>query len=178
MLPQLLHLADDGRDAPGQALPLLVSRFPKPRRAIASSPLGGGIGVRNWVINATVPMTYARTDPGTHLQSLADGIGLPGPGVGMLTGVDVAERVVATDGGVLVVATVGLGSPGWAAAPDGDHHHLPRVGTVNIVAGIPVAMTDAALVNAVATVAEAKAQALWSLGIAATGTATDAVCVT
>ena len=38
-------------------------------------------------------------------------------------------------------------------------------------------MSEAALVNAVATVAEAKAQAFWELGLAATGTATDATCV-
>ncbi len=38
-------------------------------------------------------------------------------------------------------------------------------------------LSDAALVNAVATITEAKAQALWELGLAATGTATDAVTV-
>jgi len=33
------------------------------------------------------------------------------------------------------------------------------------------------MINAVATVTEAKAQALWDCGIAATGTASDAVCI-
>jgi adenosylcobinamide amidohydrolase len=51
------------------------------------------------------------------------------------------------------------------------------VGTVNIVAWVPVGLSDAALVNAVGTVTEAKAQALWELGLPATGTATDAVVV-
>ena len=41
-------------------------------------------------------------------------------------------------------------------------------------AGAPL---DAALVNAIATATEAKAQALFELGIAGTGTATDAVCI-
>ena len=41
-----------------------------------------------------------------------------------------------------------------------------------------VKMTDAALVNAVATATEAKSQALAELGFLATGTATDACCTT
>ncbi|MBB4697789.1 adenosylcobinamide amidohydrolase [Actinoplanes abujensis] len=51
------------------------------------------------------------------------------------------------------------------------------MGTVNIVAWVPVRLSDGALVNAVATVTEAKTQAIRALGLEATGTATDAVCV-
>jgi adenosylcobinamide hydrolase len=53
----------------------------------------------------------------------------------------------------------------------------PAVGTINVVAFIPEPLSDAALVNAVATVTEAKAQALLEQGIDGTGTPTDAVCV-
>jgi adenosylcobinamide amidohydrolase len=42
---------------------------------------------------------------------------------------------------------------------------------------VPQRLSDAALVNAVATITEAKTQAIRDLGLAATGTATDAVCV-
>jgi adenosylcobinamide amidohydrolase len=42
---------------------------------------------------------------------------------------------------------------------------------------VPEPLTDAALVNLVATVAEAKAQALGEAGVPATGTPTDAVVV-
>ncbi|GAA3144328.1 adenosylcobinamide amidohydrolase [Nonomuraea salmonea] len=42
---------------------------------------------------------------------------------------------------------------------------------------LPVAMTDAALVNTVMTVTEAKTQAMLEAGFAGTGTASDAVCV-
>jgi adenosylcobinamide amidohydrolase len=45
------------------------------------------------------------------------------------------------------------------------------------VAYVPARLSDAAMVNAVATVAEAKAQALRELGFEATGTSTDAVCL-
>ncbi|WP_067128846.1 adenosylcobinamide amidohydrolase [Microtetraspora malaysiensis] len=59
------------------------------------------------------------------------------------------------------------------SAPSG----LPTPGTINIVVAVPVAFTDAALVNAVMTVTEAKTQALVEAGFPGTGTASDAVCV-
>jgi adenosylcobinamide amidohydrolase len=145
-------------------------------RAIASSPHGGGLGVRRWVVNAQVPASYARRDPERHLTHLAVSLGLPGRGVGMLTAADVRAYQAGFDHGVDVVATVGLGQPILAAAPD-DGRPMPLVGTVNVVAVVPERLTDAALVNAVGTATEAKAQALADLGLRATGTATDAVCI-
>jgi adenosylcobinamide hydrolase len=164
---------------------MLVWRFDHPLLAISTTVLGGGIGVRHWALSATVLMSYSRDDPDAHLAELARGLDLAGAGVGFLTGVDVREWVKSEDGGVTVVATVGLGGPGWAAAPAEPHVDRPQVdrpqvdrpGTVNVMAWLPVRLAEAALVNAVATVTEAKAQALWDLGLPATGTPTDAVCV-
>lgn len=170
MAPARTSRIEDGGD-----LPLLFWRFAAPARVISSGPLGGGIGDRWWIINATVSRAYARMDPDRHLAELADGVGLRGPGAGLLTAVDVDAATSATDGGGDVVATVGLGHPTWAAAPDGDLRH--GVGTINIVAWVPVALTDAALVNAAITITEAKVQALWEYGVQATGTASDAVVV-
>jgi len=93
----------------------------------------------------------------------------------MLTAADVRSFVTAHDGGVEVQATLGLGHPILAAAPDGPR--VSMVGTINVMAVLPERLSDAALVNAVATVTEAKAQAFWEAGIAGTGTATDAVCI-
>ncbi|MDZ5441198.1 adenosylcobinamide amidohydrolase [Micromonospora sp. 4G57] len=169
--PFLTTRPEDGWD-----IPLLVWRAAEPVLAVGTTPLGGGIGVRRWVVNATVPMSYHRDDPAAHLAELADGLGLPGPGVGLLTGVDVAEVVARTDSGVRVWATVGLGTPVWAAAP-APAAPGQRVGTVNIIVSVPARLGEAALVNAVATATEAKAQAIWELGLPATGTPTDAVTV-
>jgi len=144
---------------------------------LASGPLGGGLGLRTWVINATVDSAYARTDPDIHLLHIAHDLDLSPPGIGMLTAVDVRETVTAEDGGVHVVATVGLGHPTWAAAPDGDLRGGGRAGTINISAWLPVPLSPAALVNSVSTITEAKVQALWAYGREATGTATDALCV-
>ncbi len=46
-----------------------------------------------------------------------------------------------------------------------------------MVAQLPVRLTDAALLNALCTVAEAKAQALVEQGVPGTGTPSDAVSV-
>jgi adenosylcobinamide hydrolase len=164
------------RQEAGRALPVLVWRTPAPMRMVASSPHGGGIGVRRWVVNAQVPESYGRRDPDHHLSKLGVSLGLPGRGVGMLTAADVRAVSSWTDAGVEVSATVGLGHPTWAAAPD-VAAPVSLVGTINLVVVLPEALSDAALVNAVATATEAKSQALWEAGVDGTGTATDAVCV-
>ncbi|MFC4064535.1 adenosylcobinamide amidohydrolase [Actinoplanes subglobosus] len=180
--PSLTHRREDGLD-----VPLLLWRFPEPLLAVSSAVLGGGAGPREWLINASVAMSYARPDPDAHLASLAAGLGLTGPGIGLLTGVDVADAVHVRDDDVQVHATVGLGAPIQAASAESGFDHRPaadsgsgvdhRPGTVNIVVWVPQRLADGALINAVATATEAKAQALTDLGLAATGTATDAVCV-
>ncbi|MFJ5677463.1 adenosylcobinamide amidohydrolase [Streptomyces sp. NPDC093097] len=146
-------------------------------RMISSAVLGGGIGARAWVLNAQVAHGYRRTDPDRHLAELARDAGVRGSGVGLMTAADVTRRGQAHDDGAEAVATAGISVRGWAAAP-GAGTGLPTApGTINIVAALPVALTDAALVNAVATATEAKVQALLDVGYDCSGTPTDAVCV-
>ncbi|GAA4044147.1 adenosylcobinamide amidohydrolase [Nonomuraea soli] len=164
------------RDEDGAELGALLWELEPGWRAISSAMVGGGIGPVSWVLNAQVVAGYSRMDPVDHLLSLAPG----GPGVGMMTAAYVSRYVAVDDEDVSVVATVGLRVPTWAAAPAGtaDPELRPtRVGTINIVAFLPVAMSDAALVNTVMTVTEAKCQALAEVGYPGTGTASDAVCV-
>jgi adenosylcobinamide hydrolase len=164
------------RQEEGRSWPVLVWRSPVPLRMVASAPHGGGLGLRRWIVNAQVPAAYGRRDPDHHLSKLGISLGLPGRGVGMLTAADVRARSVAGDAGVEATATIGLGHPTWAAAPP-ESRPFSLVGTINVVVLVPERLSDAALVNAVATVTEAKAQALWDRGVAATGTATDAVVI-
>jgi adenosylcobinamide amidohydrolase len=148
--------------------------------AISSAPLGGGLGLRHWVLNAQVPHDYDRDDPQGHLDMLAAEAELAAAGVGMLTAVDVRSASTVCQEGVYVDATVGVRAPQWAAAPDDastDRPAAPSAGTVNIVVALPERLCDAALVNAVSTATEAKSQALWDAGLPGTGTATDAVCL-
>ncbi|MEU4740764.1 adenosylcobinamide amidohydrolase [Actinosynnema sp. NPDC023658] len=162
---------------------VLVWRLPEPVLAISSGPHGGGLGLRHWVLNATVPKDYARLDPDAHVGEIAADLGLRGAGTGLLTAVDVRDVVVEADGGVRSWVTTGIGAhPTWAAGPPAEDvpdedvpGDVPAVGTINAVCVLPVRLADAALVNAVATVAEAKAQALGEAGVPGTGTVTDAV---
>ncbi|BCJ38322.1 adenosylcobinamide amidohydrolase [Actinocatenispora thailandica] len=195
MDPRLLARTERNR-----SIPLLVWTFDAPRLCISSGPLGGGITVRDWLVNATVPLGYDRTDPDRHLAEIGTGLGLTGTGAGLLTAVDVSRHHVAVDGGVHATGTVGLSSPAWAAAPDGHfRREVPagarpvafaeyqtveyrppepyRPGTINVVVSLPVKLSPAALVNAVVTATEAKTQALYEAGVRATGTASDAVVV-
>jgi adenosylcobinamide amidohydrolase len=166
---------------------------------MSSGVLGGGLGARQWVLNAQVPGWYDRTDPAAHLAELAAGLGLDGPGVGLLTAAQVTELVQRGDEGVQAAATVGIRVPAWAAAPEGvpdpelapiggrdrgragepRHEPVPgwRPGTINVVVSVPVPLTPAAFVNAVVTATEAKSQAIIEAGFPGTGTASDAICV-
>ncbi|MEU7748779.1 adenosylcobinamide amidohydrolase [Nonomuraea sp. NPDC049158] len=166
----------------GERLGSLLWEFGPGWRMISSALLGGGIGERTWVLNAQVVAGYSRMDPVEHLLDL----GPDGSGVGMMTAASVERYARAADGGAEVVATVGLRVPTWAAAPEGATDPelapmlsttAPPVGTINLMAAVPVAMTDAALVNAVMTMTEAKSQALIEAGFPCTGTASDALCL-
>ncbi len=174
--PMGLKVLEVGRPRPElpRLGPVLVGTFSAPMRALSSAIFGGGLGTRSWFINVTVPASYDGMNPEVELRQLSEALDLPGPGIGFMTAVDVRAHQVAYDNGVVTVATVGIGHPTLAAAPDGPG--TPDVGTINIVVQFPEPLSDAALVNIVATVTEAKVQALADLGFVATGTATDAVC--
>ena len=169
----------------GASLPLLVWRLDPPRRVLSSAPVGGGLGPRSWIVNAQVVSGYARTDLEVHAHELA-AVAALGPddadrrGVTLFTAADVGSWHSVVDGGVRADATVGVRVPVWAAAPAEpglDAGPGAGAGTINIVAFLPVAFDDAALVNTVATVTEAKTQALLECGVDGSGTATDAVCL-
>ncbi|MGY6499632.1 MAG: adenosylcobinamide amidohydrolase [Acidimicrobiales bacterium] len=161
----------------GHHLHALAWRLPDPRLVITSAPLGGGIGERHWVLNVQVARGYDDDEPARHLTALASDLGLSGQGVGMMTAVDVRDVIATDDSEVEVWATVGVESPSRAAAPDEVQWRPRAPGTINVVASLPWRLSDAALVNAVATVAEAKAQAFADIGLDGTGTPTDATCI-
>jgi adenosylcobinamide hydrolase len=167
--PQLLSRREDGTQ-----LAMALWRLRSAMLALSSAPHGGGWGMRHWILAAQVAHGYSRTDPAAHLAGLARGLDLDGPGIGMLTAVDVRGVRTCREDGVMVVATVGVTHPSWAAAAD---ETASVAGTVNIVALVGARLSRAALVNAVMTVTEAKSQALWDAGLKATGTPSDAVAV-
>src|SRR4051794_26954789 len=71
------------------AAPVLVWRWPRACRSISSAVVGGGIGAREWLVNAQVARDYARTDLDAHLFAIAGEHRCTGNGIGMLTAADV-----------------------------------------------------------------------------------------
>jgi adenosylcobinamide hydrolase len=161
----------------------LLATLPAPHRCLSSAVLGGGLTTARHWLNLQVAHDYARTDPDVHLTEVAAANGLhPDEVVGMLTAADVRAGVHRDRGPASAVATVGIGQP--LAAAGRRPRPLPRVGTINVLVVVRHALSDAALVAAVQTATEAKAQALADAGVRAlnhhgpaTGTATDAICV-
>jgi adenosylcobinamide hydrolase len=156
--------------------------------AAASTVVGGGLGPRHWALSATVDKDYDHPSPSDDLGELAAACGLRGEGVGFLTAVDVGRACWAEADGAEALATVGLGWPTWAAAPSAsaappeaaapsEAASRPGAGTINLLIWVPARLADGALVNAVATATEAKAQALAELRVPGTGTASDAIAV-
>lgn len=174
-----MEISRHERTESGRQLPFVVWRFAEPRRALSSAVSGGGLSTPDWVLNATVERGYDRSDPEAHLLDLARSADLTGDGVAMMTAVDVGELVVARDGGVTAWATVGVERAQWASAEAPAWHEGAgsQIGTINVVVDVPVVLSDAALVNAVATATEAKAQAMFERGLAGTGTPTDSIVV-
>ena len=159
----------------GSSEPVLVWRFESPRLVLSSASVGGGLGIRHWVINAEVDKDYARTDLAEHIAELAADLGLVGDGVGLLTAARVGRFATAAEDGASVVATVGVSTPTWASAPPTSA--TTDVGTINIVADVPVRCAPEMMVNLVMTITEAKSQALLAGGVDGTGTASDAVVI-
>jgi adenosylcobinamide amidohydrolase len=151
-------------------------------RCLSSAVLGGGFGrMRSW-LNITVPRDYARLDPDVHVADVARTLGAPEPVVGMLTAVDVGDYRVGGFEDTVAYATVGIGHP--LAAAGVRPRLVPAVGTINLLVVVPEPLGDAALVGALQTAVEAKAQALADARVQAmnadgwaTGTATDCVCI-
>ena len=168
------------RSEQGQSWPVLVWQPGPGWRGVSSAVQGGGLGPLQWWLNGQVDRVYRHPDPAAHLRAIASGLGLSGPGVGMLTAADVRTATRSQDGGVSVTATVGLGLPVFAAASDqviATETAAVTPGTINLLIVVPVPLSDAALVNTVITATEAKAQALSHARVPGTGTSSDAVCV-
>ncbi|MFK5688052.1 adenosylcobinamide amidohydrolase [Ornithinimicrobium sp. LYQ92] len=173
-----MQVRPDHHGAGGAAL---VWRVPPGWTALSSASVGGGPGRPRWVTNLGVGDDFTRTDLPAYAAERAAALGLRGPGTTLLTAADVTQVEHAEHDGVRAWATVGVTKPTWALAPDGrpptDPGLPPPPGTINIVVTLPRPLSGSALVQAVGTLTEAKAQALLEAGVPGTGTASDAVVV-
>jgi adenosylcobinamide amidohydrolase len=156
--------------------PTLVWRVGDVYEAISSAAVAGGRCTPQWVVNIGVPPDYARSDLDQHASEVAEALDLRGIGIALFTSARLDFCRTAAVGGVQVDCTAGIGKPTFAASAESQPVEWTP-GTINIVATLPRPLTEAAAVNAVITMTEAKTQALGDLGVPGTGTASDAVVV-
>lgn len=154
----------------------LTWEVPRGWVALSSAAVGGGLVEPRWVLNLDVGGDILRTDLDAYVAEVASSRALDGPGCALLTAADVTQVEHAERDGVQAWSTVGVTRPTWALAP-ARPAAPPAAGTINVVVSVPVPLSPAALVQAVGTVTEAKAQVLVQAGVPGTGTASDAVVV-
>lgn len=162
----------------------LLFDVPRGWVALSSASVGGGLVWPRLVANLGVGESFLRTDLDAYVGERLAALGWDEhPVTALLTAADVRCWTGGESDGVRAWATVAASKPTWAARPGGIAQppgrgvHGPPPGTVNVVVAVPVTLTTSALVQAVGTVTEAKAQALLHAGVPGTGTASDALVV-
>jgi adenosylcobinamide hydrolase len=170
----------------------LVVTFPGPRNVMSWAILNGGVRTHVChIINHQVDPGTPDGDPQKTLRQAASRIGVQGTFVGLLTGADVRRfsigSAVYNELQAYVISTAGCGNLSTVGEP-GNYveGHSPPVpaGTINIIAVLNYGFTHEAMLEAMATVTEAKVRAVYELGLksvatgeSATGTGTDCVAV-
>jgi iron complex transport system ATP-binding protein len=162
----------------------LVLRSDKDLHVLASAVVGGGFTHARYIINRHVHKDYLHPDPSSDLQAFAASRGIPKPFVGLMTAVylDQTQTVISRNNDLTIAAvvTAGLSNP---AIPGLSPPASLLPGTINIILLVDGRLSPAAMVNAVITITEVKAQLLLECGVRtaegypATGTSTDAVVV-
>lgn len=166
------------------ARPLLVARFPAPRRV-----LGWAINRPGFCVSDRVAWLEVRDadlpegcDPVAVLDTRLAELGQAGA-VGLMTARDVRAHHLAVaeagDVSVQCLATAGL-SNGSGVAAGRITWRPPVAGTVNLLASVSCALTEAAFLEALSIVVEARTAAILALdlerdGARITGTGTDCV---
>ena len=171
-------------------------RFAQRRPVLSSSTLNGGwCQASDLVIMKVAGSSEDETphlgDPAVTLQSYSDGLGIEGATVGMMTSasMDSYREICKTEQGVEITAIVTAGLSNALCAGDRagmrqfDTPRLPA-GTINIVVITNALLAQAAMVESVMMITEAKTAAMRELGVrstesgkTATGTGTDAVAI-
>lgn len=156
-----------------------------PFKILSSAILNGGLRKCEAIVNKQVSDMFQVEECEEYLVEEVSKLGLdPQTTTGFLTAADVRDFAATHTRGeglsVTCIATAGLSHP----AIPGDDVVDVELNTINIFLLVEADLTDAAMVNAVQTVTEAKVHALNTLGIRslysggwATGTTTDATAI-
>lgn len=153
--------------------------------ALSSALLGAGFTDFCSLFIYHVHKDYDHPKPWRHLQEIALTEQLTPPTIGLLTAAPLDRTQVITlgDGELQVGAVVTAGVSNATSAGLTPPARLTQANTINIVLLVNHALSQAAMVNAVITITEAKTHTLNCLGIKtpqgeiASGTSTDTVVI-
>lgn len=134
-------------------------------RAASTGP-GGGLAEVTTIFNHAVPKTFDHAEVSRYMGGIVAEQGFSNEYFGLLTAVPMQNLCILQYDFITVFVTAGV----TCRNPAPPH-------TINVVVSSREGMADAALLETIITVTEAKAEALRSVGHAFTGTATDAVVV-
>lgn len=161
---------------------------PRKLRTLSSALVGEGLGWHRHFCHFHVDKDYAGRSPQADLHRWLGERGVPErDAIALMTAVPLHHLAIecarAGERHVLVAATAGVGNAVDITAPaDGDARLV--AGTINLMVLVDGHLTDAALVNACLSAAEAKVRALSDAGVMdtdsgtlATGTSTDAIII-
>lgn len=142
-----------------------------------STGTAGGIRDVTTLINHSVPHDFS-TDSQTTIELISYRNGFyPGSVFGLLTAVPIQTLCIARYDRVTIFITAGVThpDPGTVQISGVTEHTGP--GTINIICCVAGGMTDQGLLDAIITITEAKALALFNRGFPFAGSVTDAVIV-
>jgi adenosylcobinamide amidohydrolase len=159
---------------------------------LSSAPMNGGHAVADTLFIMQVPHHHFIEDPAAELRSVMERHGLPKDSVGFMTAAEVkyvfsccetefegAETFAAATAGLSNHVVAGDVIEDWDERfkRSMERYEMLLAGTINIIGVSPSPLTDAAKVNLMMPIVEAKSAALASLGYRETGTTSDAVAV-
>lgn len=169
-----------------------VIRLKEKMEVLSSAVLNGGDSVTSCLFIMEVPKNYMCDDPVEHAEKVRRGLGLPPDSVGFMTAAEVryvfnTKLTEYSGASAFAAVTAGLSNQVIAGdiLEDWDRRSklsLERskalhAGTINIVGILSIPMTQAAKVNIIIAMTEAKTAALNSLGYKETGTTSDAIAI-
>jgi adenosylcobinamide hydrolase len=132
----------------------------------ASTGISGGVRPVSTLINHTVPQGVSHNEPEKELEFTAAAAGIGQDFFGLLTSVPMHQCCVLQYDFITVFITAGV------------RRDPPEpAGSINIIAYSSEGMEDAALLETVMVIAEAKAEALLAMDLPLTGTPADGVIV-
>jgi len=159
---------------------------------LSSAIKNGGHTVTGTLFIAQVPHNYMTDDPVRDIEEIMEKHGIPADAVGFMTAAEVKYVFSTVENeyeGITTFAAATAGLSNHVVAGEllenweerfrisQERYRMLVGGTINIIGISPVPLTDAAKVNIMMPMIEAKSAALGILGYRETGTTSDAIAI-